>query len=211
MSTKTMPAEAASREAETLDIELRDPLLAAFLAWLVPGGGHLYQGRTGKGILFMVCILGTFFYGFYLGGGRVVYAAWNVEDHRWAYPCQLGAGLPALPALVQAQRARTGRGPLWGGFMAPPRDGQELRNWHFHLHSYFELGTAYTMIAGLLNVLVIYDAYAGPMIILPQQRKRKPREGPKQDRRKRGGEGVQDNSQGKESQDVNSQDVGADA
>jgi hypothetical protein len=205
MSTKTMPESVTSLETETLDIELRDPLLAAFLAWLVPGGGHLYQGRTAKGILFMVCILGTFFYGFYLGGGRVVYAAWGPEDRRWAYPCQLGAGLPALPALVQAQRVRTGRGPLWGGFMAPPRDGQELQNWHFQHNRFFDLGTTYTMIAGLLNVLAIYDAYAGPMIIIPQQRKRKPRERPKQDHRKRGDEDAQDNSP-----DTNSPDTGAD-
>src|SRR5262245_54445208 len=35
---------------DTLDVELKDPPLAAFLAWLVPGLGHIYQGRTGKGV-----------------------------------------------------------------------------------------------------------------------------------------------------------------
>ena len=58
-----------------VEIELKDPRLAAFLAWLVPGLGHIYQGRTGKGILFSICILGTFFYGMYIGSGRVVYAS----------------------------------------------------------------------------------------------------------------------------------------
>jgi hypothetical protein len=59
--------------------------------------------------------------------------------------------------------------------MAPPRNialldrpadikRDELAQWHLELHSYFELGTLITMIAGLLNVLAIYDAYAGPMI-----------------------------------------------
>jgi hypothetical protein len=28
----------------------------------------------------------------------------------------------------------------------------------------FELGTLYTMVAGLLNVLAIWDAYGGPVI-----------------------------------------------
>jgi hypothetical protein len=28
------------------------------------------------------------------------------------------------------------------------------------------MGTLYTMIAGLLNVLAIYDAYAGPVIVI---------------------------------------------
>ena len=31
----------------------------------------------------------------------------------------------------------------------------------------FELGTLYTMIAGLLNILAICDAYAGPFIVAP--------------------------------------------
>ena len=30
-------------------INLKQPEFAAFLAWLVPGLGHLYQGRTKKG------------------------------------------------------------------------------------------------------------------------------------------------------------------
>src|SRR3954471_17774396 len=68
-STKSSPA--ASGEP-TVSIDLRDPWLAAFLAWLVPGLGHMYQRRWGKGGLFMTCILATFFYGLWLGGGRVV-------------------------------------------------------------------------------------------------------------------------------------------
>ena len=67
--------DAGKNDNSTIEIDLKDPRLAAFLAWLVPGLGHIYQGRTGKGILFSVCILGTFFYGMYVGGGRVVYAS----------------------------------------------------------------------------------------------------------------------------------------
>ena len=177
-----------------LEIDLKDPPLAAFLAWLIPGAGHIYQGRTGKGILFLVCILGTFLYGFYLGGGHVVYASLRPEDRRLPYLCQVGVGLPALPALVQAMRVRSGKQPLWSGFMAPPNlrgrpnDPQglprnhpdELAFWHHQLHAYFELGTVYTMIAGLLNVLAIYDAWSGPLVFMPNapggQAKRK-REG----------------------------------
>src|SRR3982750_4957010 len=87
-----------------VEIDLKDPRLAAFLAWLVPGLGHVYQGRTGKGVLFFVCIVGTFFYGMYIGGGRVVYAStadalsMRFLQDRWQYVCQVGAGLPALLA-----------------------------------------------------------------------------------------------------------------
>jgi hypothetical protein len=199
---------------ENLTINLKDRWLAAFLAWLIPGMGHLYQGRTAKGILFMVCILGTFFYGlFALGEGKVVYASTPGQTpYRWQYWCQLGTGLPALPALVQQQRAKRGKPALFENapgyfhrFMAPPRPyyvapnertGQpekrpfesedqqgktvvhpdELAMWNHDLHSFYELGTVYTMIAGLLNVLVIYDAAAGPLILLPEPRRKKPKE-----------------------------------
>lgn len=157
-STASLPAR------DEHPLVLRDPALAAFLAWLLPGAGHVYQRRTAKGVLFMVCILGTFFYGLFLGGGRVVYAQWRPEK-RLPYLCQVGVGLPALPALVQASRVNSGRAPLLGGFMAPPRivpGHSELADLHLKYHRYWELGTVYTMIAGLLNMLVIYDAWAGP-------------------------------------------------
>jgi ABC-type sugar transport system permease subunit len=50
-----------------LAINLKDPRVAALLAWLVPGLGHFYQGRTAKGVLFSVCILGTFLYRTFFG------------------------------------------------------------------------------------------------------------------------------------------------
>src|SRR5207244_4170491 len=43
--------------------------LAAFLSYLFPGLGQIYQGRIAKGVLFFVCIYGLFFYGMYLGSG----------------------------------------------------------------------------------------------------------------------------------------------
>lgn len=150
-----------------LKIDLRDPSLAALFAWLIPGAGHLYQRRTGKGLLFMACILGTYFFGLALGEGKVVYASWNQVDRRWQYPLQLGAGLPAAGAIVQNMVVRRGGEPMLGGAMAPPRSQEELSDWHYRLNLRFELGTLYTMIAGLLNVLAIWDAYGGPVVSEP--------------------------------------------
>lgn len=157
-------------------IRLKDPALAAFLAWLVPGLGHLYQGRTAKGVLFSATILITFFGGLFLGEGRVVYASWSPVEKRLPYVCQLGVGLPAMPALVQAYRVRNGKPPITE-WMAPVRDRQELHRLHHDLHRYFELGTVYTMIAGLLNILVIYDAWGGPAYVARDDRKRRPPSG----------------------------------
>src|SRR5438132_13039954 len=48
-------------------------LTAGFLSYLVPGLGQIYQGRTGKGALFLACLLGLFFAGNAMGGWRNVY------------------------------------------------------------------------------------------------------------------------------------------
>lgn len=155
------------------EIELKDPVVAAVLAWLVPGLGHLYQGRRAKGLLFMVCILGTFFYGLFLSDGRAVYASWTDWDRRLPYLCQIGVGLPAMPALVQNYLVRHDKAPWAGGIMAPPATQMERDDWYRELNRYFELGTVYTMIAGLLNVLAVYDAFAGPVPLAERERKKR--------------------------------------
>jgi hypothetical protein len=183
------------KAAQTIpEIDLKDPRLAMFLAWLIPGLGHMYQGRTGKGVLFFVCIVGTFLYGLYIGDGRVVYASTAPVFsrqflERWQYICQVGVGLPALPAIVQRQRMLSHKDPLWGGFMRPPANEQkqsedrtdanhivshpdELAQWNYERGEYFEIGTVFTVIAGLLNILAIYDAYGGPLVIPPPENKK---------------------------------------
>lgn len=151
--------------------ELHDRLFAGLLAWLIPGAGHFYQGRTAKGTIFCVCILGLFIFGMILGDGRVVYAQWEPAKYRrWPFLCQVGVGLPSLPAVVTSYRnAKSFFGEKW--YVVPdymprnPNDvdsSSELDELHNSLNRRFEMGTVYTMIAGLLNMLVIYDAVAGP-------------------------------------------------
>lgn len=169
-----MASLATDRSEKSADgevvIDLRNPLLAGLLAWLVPGAGHLYQRRYGKGVLFMVTILSAYLFGFLIGGGHVVYASWEKNDRRYHYICQVGVGLPALPAILQNRLARNpNREPLLGGLMAPPERVDpklmdELAIWHARLGSRFELGTLYTMVAGLLNIVVIFDACSGPFV-----------------------------------------------
>jgi hypothetical protein len=80
-----------------------DPL-AAVLAYLIPGAGHLYQRRYFKGVLYLVCILGTFFYGAQLGEWKVVYFRWDQPHRTYGYLLQGLVGLPALPAYIQSKR-----------------------------------------------------------------------------------------------------------
>jgi hypothetical protein len=191
MAKAVLPAAYNSPDYDRpLEIELHQPWQAALFAWLVPGLGHLYQGRTGKGLLFFVCVMGTFLFGLWIGDGKVVYASTaNQEPWRWQYYCQLGVGLPAMPALVQRKFREERKPPPLGGFMAPPvqapqplKDSfgnvstqpDELAKWTIMSHPRFEVGTVYTVIAGLLNILVICDAYAGPLVLLPRKKDEEP-------------------------------------
>lgn len=215
--------KSSAPDEELLEVDLREPKLAVLLAWLWPGAGHLYQRRYAKGVLFMVCILGTYFFGLTMGGGHVVYASWKENDRRWQYFCQLGVGAPALPALVQSMRVKSGKPPLFlenyyrrirnvddrdleiiddpsnvdehsyvvyaEAFMAPPGEVDPnnmdlLAKWHERYHAFFELGTLFTVIAGLLNVLAIYDAYAGPAAAMPEPKTDKPPPDEKKKKRK---------------------------
>ena len=193
-------------------IDLRHPALAALLSWLVPGLGQIYQGRRLKGALFMATLLSAFLAGMWVGDGRVVYASWKPGEKRWAFLCQAGIGVAALPAMIQSWRLEgPAREPLFAsGFMAPPlsrgqpvsqayaqrlasrdpdlhagdfqplppwqqfrpipragmldrRPSDQLSLWHQRLGRFFDIGTLSTMLAGMLNLLVIYDAWSGPM------------------------------------------------
>jgi hypothetical protein len=86
---------------------------------------------------------------------------------------------------VERDRKQEGKPPLFGGVMRPP-DGapqqwkddsghmttqpNELAEWTVEMHPRYELGTVYTVIAGLLNLLVICDAYAGPLVLLSRDK-----------------------------------------
>lgn len=85
-------------------IPLKNPILAAVLAFLIPGAGHLYQGRLFKGVVYAVCILGTFFYGMALGNWQVVYYRGDPGNRPYGYFAQVMVGLPALPAIAQWRR-----------------------------------------------------------------------------------------------------------
>ncbi len=150
-------------EVDGMIIHLARPEVAAFLAWIFPGAGHYYQKRYGKAAMFSISILAIYILGMFIGSGRVVYVSWVKEDWRWQYVCQAGVGLPAMPALLQAWHLQSSPRPYWNGFMARPMDIGTLSDWHKESSAGFDLGSLYTMIAGLLNILVIFDAASGPL------------------------------------------------
>ena len=157
------PAKSSVVLADEEPLDLRNRELAAVLAWLLPGAGHFYQRRYLKSAIFFIAIMSTFGLGMLVGGGRCVYASWNHVEKRWQYALQAGIGLPAMPAAYQAYRLSNGQMPAINGFMAPPASLGVLSDWNAETSSGFDMGTLYTMIAGLLNILVIFDAWGGPL------------------------------------------------
>jgi len=87
-------------------VPLKNPYLAVLLGLLVPGGGQLYQGRNFKGVLYAVCIIGTFTYGMFLSDWTALYAGSPLSStgRRWGYLAQAPIGVPAMYALVQQRR-----------------------------------------------------------------------------------------------------------
>ena len=153
-----------------IDLDLKNPYVAALLGWIVPGMGHFYQGRTAKAITIFVAVTTLFISGYQMGGGKVVYCSFTSEDFRWQFVGQFFLGSAAVPAVIQNRSLRSQQEQgstvslLWSGFLAPPTSTRELNDWNHDYHSFFQMGTLYTLVAGLLNLFAIYDAYGGPGI-----------------------------------------------
>ena len=89
-------------------IQLKNPVVAGVLAFLIPGAGHLYQGRVVKAAIFSICVLGLFCTGMAMAGWKAVQApsgrgGWK-RLSALKYVAQSGVGLPSLYALVQHKR-----------------------------------------------------------------------------------------------------------
>lgn len=178
-----------ARTVSPVSIHRPDPF-AALLSYLVPGLGQIYQGRVGKGLLFLVGLYGLFFYGMYLGRWSNVFLAdtaarnpaWNLPA--WAtnlynrphFAGQFWIGAAAWPAIwhYNHDAPNQTRGPIanrqdfLAKFEAAPSE-DELNDLQRDDDKHWDLGWVYTVIAGVLNVLVIYDALAGPAFVTGQE------------------------------------------
>jgi uncharacterized protein DUF6677 len=108
--------------------------LVLLVAWLVPGAGHLWFGRRQKGVVFLVALPLMFFTGIWLQG-RI-------------FPFEFSEPLVGLAAVANA-----GSGLTW--FIARTLD---LGNGLVTAATY-EYGNTFMIVAGLLNFLVMLDAF----------------------------------------------------
>lgn len=152
------PADADAQRpqdpAEQMRARGRSPELAAFLAWLIPGLGHVYAGYPLKGLLSLVMLLGMWITGISLSRGEAV-SLDSEEGHPYAFVAQIGCGLPTGLAVLRS------KGMLPG--VAPPARDPGYRadpEWIARLPDQ-DTGLLFTMVAGLLNLLLVYDALQG--------------------------------------------------
>lgn len=126
------PSSAATLEQSPLPVART--LAGCVLAWALPGLGHVYLGRAQRGLLFGTVILGLFAGGLALEGKA--YRPLVGEPLTYlAALAAAGVGVPFLIAHV-------------GGFA----DGNIES-------STYDYGNTFTLVAGLLNLLVVLDAF----------------------------------------------------
>ena len=109
-------------------------LLTCAAAWAVPGAGHLLLGRTAKGLVFFAALTLMFATGLWLEGRL--------------FPFEITQPLVALAAL-----ADLGIGvPYFVATVLGLGDGRVVA-------VTYEYGNTFMIVAGLLNTLVVIDAF----------------------------------------------------
>jgi hypothetical protein len=129
--TEPQPAPAAEQPTPAARA---NPMLCAVLAWLVPGAGHLYLRRWGRGALFLVVILISLAVGLGLEGKLWELIPGQPLSYLGTFACAaLGVPYLALRFGLNYQGEIESQG--------------------------YEYGAAFILTAGLMNLLLILDAW----------------------------------------------------
>lgn len=120
-----------------------------FLAWLVPGAGHVYAGRLTRGIIIFVMIGATFWTGVALGGVKTV----DYQAERYWFFAQMVTGVHGLTGW-QRQRGTQEKIASDPVKYAGPGSADNIAL----VAPVDTVARAYSGVAGLLNLLCIFDA-----------------------------------------------------
>jgi hypothetical protein len=129
MATKSTTAERARPAAEPGML-----VLVCLAAWALPGAGHIWLGRRQKGLIFLLALPAMFVIGLLLHG-RVFPFELSEPLVALAAAADLGSGLPWL----LARAAGAGSGIVTAVT--------------------YEYGNCFLIVSGLLNALVVLDAF----------------------------------------------------
>lgn len=128
------PSEPTSASEPAARSGTAHALVAAVAAWLVPGAGHLYLGRRARGIAFFLLVLAAVVVGCSLQGNL-----YRVLPNQ---PLTLLATLGSMGMGLPYAVLRWGL-DYQGDIVAPG----------------YEYGTAFLLTAGLMNLLLVLDAW----------------------------------------------------
>jgi hypothetical protein len=129
MATKSTTAERARPAAEPGML-----VLVCLASWAMPGAGHLWLGRRQKGLVFLLALPVMFLIGLLLQG-RIFSFDLSEPLVALAAVADIGCGLPWIVARV------VGAG---GGTVTAAT---------------YEYGNCFLIVSGLLNSLVVLDAF----------------------------------------------------
>jgi hypothetical protein len=129
MASKSTTAERASAAAEPGTL-----VLVCAIAWAVPGAAHFWLGRRQKGLVFLVALTIMFVLGLMLHG-RIFAIEWQEPLGTLAAIANLGLGVPWIVSRIIGAGA--------GEVTALT----------------YEYGNTFLIVAGLLNSLVVLDAF----------------------------------------------------
>lgn len=126
------------------------------MAWLLPGLGHLYLGKNGRALAFFFVVLSTFGLGIASGGTSSLvdpqqplsYLA--TLDNLACGPLEVVARLTTVGGLVYSLPAEEGD---------PRRIALMTRLRERVRHPTYEYGNTFLLTAGLMNILLILDAF----------------------------------------------------
>jgi uncharacterized protein DUF6677 len=105
-----------------------------FGAWLIPGLGHILLGRWVRGLIFLACVVVMFAMGLGMNG-KLYGTEFEIPLQIFALVANLGVGLPYLVAKYMG---------LGIGVMTSES---------------YDYGTTFLWVAGLLNMLIVLDAF----------------------------------------------------
>jgi hypothetical protein len=135
--------------------------VALLLACALPGLGHAYLGDVKRGVLIFSSIMGLFLGGILIGGIDVV----DRTEDKWWFILQAGVGPTAFATNALHQNVyklefRGPRGPVRQSGRPDPADNpnNQPAPAKKSLGRVNEVGSLYTAMAGMLNLIVVIDA-----------------------------------------------------
>jgi hypothetical protein len=156
--------------------------VAVVLAWLVPGLGHMMIGQKARGLVFLVAIHGLFALGLLLAGIRAInppeQAIWTYTQYLTGWPMFVADRVEKASRVELGDRAAdpNQNRPVYAGRLGvlfnqeTPPGGETVEQKQARARQFIkdhpsfamdpklqDLGAVYCGIAGMLNLLVIFD------------------------------------------------------